>query len=170
MYECTVRKRRVRAVLTGSESSAFPSAKLGTRYPPLCRLLRNRCTAAISADNAILDRHDDTGMAVLCFVNPGRGRARRQTSVSQSVSYFPVPPPPNQSQNHLTERYGTSGFARCGPLGFHPRAHFISYLAPSKLATGSRHVRRFKRAHSRTRDSSTQSQPEQRRGEHGAGP
>ena len=168
MYECTIRKRSVRAVLTGSESSAFPSAKLGTRYPPLCRLLRNRCTAAISADNAILDRHDDTGMAVLCFAN-GRARAPadRRQSVSQSV--ISRSRPPNQSQNHLTERYGTSGFARCGPLGFHPRAHFISYLAPSKLATGSRHVRRFKRAHSRTRDSSTQSQPEQRRGERGAG-
>ena len=117
-----------------------PSAKdvcaPSTRYPPLCRLLRNRCTAAISADNAILDRHDDTGMAVLCFVN-GRGRARAQTDASQSVSQlFHGPAPPNQSQNHLTERYGTSGFARCGPLGFHPRAHFIF---PSSL-----HVRRFK--------------------------
>ena len=141
MYECTVRKRRVRAVLTGSESSAFPSAKLGTRYPPLCRLLRNRCTAAISADNAILDRHDDTGMAVLCFVNGrGRARARRQTPVSQSVSYFTVPPPPTNLK--ITSRNGTVRPAlRGAALWAFTRAH-TSYHIPFQLA--SRHVRRFK--------------------------
>ena len=140
MYECTVRKRRVRAVLTGSESSAFPSAKLGTRYPPLCRLLRNRCTAAISADNAILDRHDDTGMAVLCFVN-GRGRARaradRRQSVSQSVISRSRPPQPISKSPHGTVRYVRLCAVR--PSGLSPAR---TLHIPFQLA--SRHVRRFK--------------------------